>query len=84
MKDDERVQRLVTVLSVGPVTSGTLVALIDDIGRLPSGGFARTYEQVADYWERDRIQGFSILGGLALLGLAMSAWGGVGLRKASP
>lgn len=36
VKDDERVQRLATVPSVGPVTSATFVALVDDIGRFSS------------------------------------------------
>ncbi|MEY4512368.1 MAG: hypothetical protein RLZZ450_4490 [Pseudomonadota bacterium] len=41
--DDERVQRLTTVPSVGPVTAVTLIALVDDIARFESADKLQSY-----------------------------------------
>ena len=41
--DDERVQRLTTVPSVGPVTAVTFIALVDDIARFESADKLQSY-----------------------------------------
>ena len=40
---DERVQRLTTVPSVGPVTAVTFIALVDDVGRFESSDKLQSY-----------------------------------------
>jgi transposase len=42
-KDDETVERLCTVPSVGPVTAVTFVAVVDQIGRFQSASSVRAY-----------------------------------------
>jgi hypothetical protein len=43
VKSDERVQRLTSVPSVGPVTAATFIALVDDIGRFDSKAKLSSY-----------------------------------------
>ena len=43
VKDDERVQRLTTVPSVGPVTAATFIAIVDDVGRSESSHKLQSY-----------------------------------------
>jgi transposase len=43
VKDDERVQRLTTVPSVGPVTAATFIAIVDDVGRFESSHKLQSY-----------------------------------------
>ncbi len=43
VKDDERVQRLTTVPSVGPVTAATFIAIVDDVGRFESAHKLQSY-----------------------------------------
>ena len=43
VKDDERVQRLTTVPSVGPVTAATFIAIVDDVGRFVSSHKLQSY-----------------------------------------
>jgi transposase len=43
VKDDERVQRLTTVPSVGPVTAATFIAIVDNVGRFESSHKLQSY-----------------------------------------
>jgi transposase len=43
VKGDERVQRLTTVPSVGPVTAATFIAIVDDVGRFESSHKLQSY-----------------------------------------
>jgi transposase len=43
VKDDQRVQRLTTVPSAGPVTAATFIAIVDNVGRFESSHKLQSY-----------------------------------------